>query len=161
MQKTLKTLRRRRYDTAQSKRPQTSVVSCLLQSFIDIYHLQTMHSLSSASSSTQGLQLLVDAAMILTPQPTLTQSKIPPVPSTPKKKPRRAKRCTAALPYIPPLMIDVGGGDKRKWLRLNHRACPKKSKKQVVKSLPFRLRQAKKKIDEELHLLWTYNNGSL
>lgn len=136
------------------------VVSCLLQPLIDIYHLQMMHSLSAASSPTQGLQLLVDAAMILTPQPTLKRSTIPPVPCTPRKKPRFAKRCKAALPYIPPLVFGVGGDEKRKWLRLNHRACPKNNKKQVVKSLPFRLRQAKKKIDEELHLLWAYTGDS-
>lgn len=119
-----------------------------------------MHSLSSASSSTPGLQLLVAAAMILTPQPTLKRSKIP-VPCTPKKKHRRAKRCASVLPYIPPLTFDVCGDEKRKWLRLNHRACPNKNKKQKVRSLTFRPRQSKKKLSEDLHFLWSDNDDSL
>uniref|UniRef100_A0A7S2PZX6 Uncharacterized protein n=1 Tax=Skeletonema marinoi TaxID=267567 RepID=A0A7S2PZX6_9STRA len=117
------------------------------------------YSPSSVSASRSGLQLLLAATMILTPQSTKstsTQSMITPVPYAPKKD-RSAKSCAAAAPYISQLTFNVGGGDKPSWLRLNHRLNPKL--RAHVSS--DKLRNGNKRQAEESQSLWSHNKHPL
>lgn len=115
----------------------------------------TCHSPPSTCDS--GIQLLLAATMILTPEPepkSVSNQSIRPVPYAPKKV-RFAKSCAAAAPYITTLTFDVGDGDKPSWLRSNHRANP------MHKASYDKLRKAEKHQAEKFHFLWSLNTHPL